>query len=55
MTAAAHVALSELDGLLARIEAGETTKDDANLLRALIQQLEGKIQALEDMVDDDSH
>lgn len=55
MTAAAHVALSELDGLLARIEAGETTKDDANLLRALIQQLQGQIETLERMVDDDAH
>ena len=53
MTAAAHVSLSELDGLLARIEAGTTTKDDANLLRALIQQLLGQIQTLEDLVDYD--
>ena len=53
MTAAAHVSLSELDGLLARIEAGETTKDDANLLRAIIQQLQGQIKALEDVIDND--
>ena len=50
---AVKVSLTELDGLLARIEAGTTNKDDANLLRALIQQLQGQIQTLEDMVDDD--
>lgn len=50
-----RIDLSELEGLLARIETGTTTKDDANLLRALIQQLQGQIEVLEDMVDDDNH
>ncbi len=50
-----HIDLSELDGLFACFEAGETTKDDANLLRALIQQLQGQIETLERMVDDDAH
>ena len=50
---AVKVSLNELDGLLARIEAGTTNKDDANLLRALIQQLQGTIEALESMVDYD--
>lgn len=53
MTAASPVTISELDGLLARIEMGETTKDDANLLRAIIQQLQGQIRALEDVIDND--
>ena len=53
MTATAHVSLTELDGLLARIEAGETTKDDANLLRAIIQQLQGQIKALIDILDNE--
>ncbi len=48
-----RVSLAELDGLLARIEAGKTDKDDANLLRAIIQQMQGTIAALEDMVDND--
>jgi len=47
------VLLAELDGLLARIEAGETNKDDANLLRAIIQQMQGTIKALEELVDND--
>ena len=44
---------SDIDGLLARIESGETNKDDANLLRAILQQMQGTIAALEAMVDDD--
>lgn len=46
------VSRADLDGLLARIEAGETNKDDANLLRAIMQQIDGIVAALEALIDE---
>lgn len=46
------VSRADLDGLLARIEAGKTTVEDANLLRAILQQIDGIVAALEALIDE---
>ncbi len=42
---------TELEGLLARIEKA-LSAEDANLLRAIVQRLTGKIETLEEIIDD---
>lgn len=45
---AERITKGEVEAVIARLPA-----DDANLLRAYLQQLEGTIKALEDLLDHD--
>ena len=52
MTAAEVVTHEQVVSVLCRMEDGKTTVEDANLMRAYLQSLYGRIEMLERMIDD---